>query len=69
MSENYRMTAWGEEMKCPDCGEWTHADFVDNGVGMQRCGPYGCERCGWVEEQNLERTSLSEMFAASKVKS
>lgn len=38
-----------DQMICPKCGAIATADFVDNGVGMQRSGPYGCETCGWVE--------------------
>lgn len=42
-------------MKCPECGKECEADFVDNGIGMQRCGPWVCNPdsggCGWVEEQ------------------
>lgn len=30
---------------CPYCGTTCHADFVDNGVCFQQCGPYHCERC------------------------
>ena len=36
-------------MLCPCCGKPCEADFVDNGVGEERCGPYRCEPCGWVE--------------------
>ena len=36
-------------MKCPRCGREAECDMVDNGVGMQQCGPYGCEPCGWVQ--------------------
>lgn len=39
-------------MKCPNCGQQVEADFVDNGVGMQQCGPYVClppGGCGWIE--------------------
>lgn len=39
------------EMECPQCGCIITADYVDNGVGNERCGPYACEACGWVEEQ------------------
>ena len=39
-----------DEKPCPKCGEIATADFVHNGVGMQRCGKWGCEQCGWVEE-------------------
>lgn len=30
---------------CPYCGAVCHAEFFDNGVGMQQCGPYHCEKC------------------------
>ncbi len=36
---------------CPKCDAICEADAVDNGVGMQQCGPYVCEQCGWVEKQ------------------
>lgn len=39
-----------DEILCPNCGHVARADFVDIGVGMQQCGPFGCEKCGWVEE-------------------
>lgn len=43
------------KIKCPKCGAECEADFVDNGVGNQQCGPYVCEACGWIEKQvNLE---------------
>lgn len=31
--------------KCPYCGAFCDADFVDIGVGMQQCGPYHCDNC------------------------
>lgn len=36
-------------MLCPICGKPCEADFVDNGVGNERVGPYRCEPCQWVE--------------------
>lgn len=39
-----------DQTKCPKCGAIAVADFVDIGVGMQQCGPYSCETCGWQEE-------------------
>lgn len=36
-------------MKCPYCGDRMQADHVDIGVGMQQCGPYGCNTCHAVE--------------------
>jgi hypothetical protein len=38
-----------DQMLCPKCGAIAAADFVDIGVGMQQCGPYACEHCGWCE--------------------
>jgi rubredoxin len=38
-----------DEIVCPSCEKIARADFVDNGVGMQQCGPFHCEACGWVE--------------------
>lgn len=37
-------------MKCPKCGGPCERDEVDNGVGMQPIGPWGCPNCHWVEE-------------------
>lgn len=40
--------AYGEKEpleKCPYCGTWCTADFVDIGVGYQLCGPYHCDNC------------------------
>ena len=39
-----------DQRECPKCGKIAVADFVDNGVGMQQCGPFSCEACGWVED-------------------
>lgn len=39
-----------DQCPCPRCGEDAKADFVDNGVGMQQVGPFGCEACGWAEQ-------------------
>jgi hypothetical protein len=36
-------------MKCPNCGAECERDEVDNGVGMEACGPWGCHECHWVE--------------------
>ena len=36
-------------MKCPICGGEATAEYVDIGVGMQQCTPFGCEDCQWVE--------------------
>lgn len=34
---------------CPYCGHEADAEFVDIGVGMQQCTPYGCPNCHAVE--------------------
>lgn len=35
---------------CPYCAnEYCEAEFVDNGVGNQQCGPYKCDECCAVE--------------------
>ena len=31
---------------CPYCKTVCDADFVDNGIGMQQCGPFHCDNCG-----------------------
>lgn len=36
--------------KCPKCGGEMECDEVDNGVGMQQVGPYGCPACHYVED-------------------
>lgn len=36
-------------MKCPKCGGEAEHDQVDNGIGMQQCGPWNCPACQWVE--------------------
>lgn len=39
-----------EEIKvCPYCGENCWAEWVDNGVGLEQCGPYCCRACGAAE--------------------
>jgi hypothetical protein len=42
-------------MNCPECGKKCEAEFVDNGVGMQQCGPYVCDPClggcGWIQDE------------------
>lgn len=50
----HRTNEFGEtELRCPRCRSWATADFVDNGIGLQRCGPYRCDVCKWVESQDL----------------
>lgn len=49
--------------ECPECGDPTRceAPTVDNGVGLERCGPYACEACGWVEEmEEIEYEAYGE---------
>lgn len=41
-------------MKCPNCGSECERDEVDNGVGMQAVGPWGCFECHWVEGRDVE---------------
>lgn len=36
-------------MKCPYCGGEAEAEFVDIGVGLQQCTPYGCPACRAVQ--------------------
>jgi len=31
--------------RCPYCGTYCHADFVDVGIGYIQCGPYHCDNC------------------------
>lgn len=42
-------------MNCPECGKECEAEFIDNGVGMQQCGPYVCDPClggcGWIQDE------------------
>lgn len=38
-------------MKCPQCGSECERDEVDNGVGLEAVGPWGCPECQWFEEQ------------------
>jgi hypothetical protein len=67
MSDGY---LYGEDApveKCPYCGAFCDADFVDVGVGFTQCGPYHCEQCGASEigpyyEENgpLERITEAE---------
>ena len=47
-------------MTCPECGETATCDEVDIGVGMQQCGPYGCESCGWVEHYGDDIMNLGK---------
>lgn len=44
--------AYGEQEpteKCPYCATICRADWVDNGVCLQQCGPFHCEECGASE--------------------
>lgn len=36
-------------MKCPQCGCECERDEVDNGIGMEAVGPWGCPECHWVQ--------------------
>ncbi len=47
-------------MACPFCAGPTEQDEIDNGVGMQACGPRGCPACHaymvtWEEATQEER--------------
>lgn len=35
---------------CPKCGATCERDEIDNGVGMEACGPWGCPDCHWFQE-------------------
>lgn len=48
---------------CPECGTPTECDSVDNGIGEQQCGPYGCPACHWVEPSIDELISRSSIGA------
>lgn len=50
-----------DQRECPTCGKIAAADFVDNGVGMQQSGPFGCEACGWVEPPPTEIADLLDV--------
>lgn len=39
------------DLVCPGCGAACERDYVDNGVGMEPCGPWGCPECHWVEKR------------------
>jgi hypothetical protein len=44
---------------CPSCGGPLAPAFeVDNGVGIQTGGPWGCDTCHYVEPDPLERLGL-----------
>ena len=44
---------------CPNCGgPLTPAFEVDNGVGIQTGGPWGCDCCHYVEPDPLEKLGL-----------
>lgn len=47
---------------CPVCGKPCEADFVDNGVGMERVGPYRCNDCKWVEP-SIEFDAMTDFNA------
>ena len=54
----YRTSNGETERRCPECDRWTRAEWIDNGVGLQQCGPYCCESCGWIEQ----RPSIENLF-------
>jgi hypothetical protein len=39
---------------CPFCEAECSADFADNGIGEERCGPYCCDQCHATELHPLE---------------
>lgn len=38
-------------MRCPNCDGEMERDEVDNGVGWQPVGPWGCPACHYVEDR------------------
>lgn len=52
--------------RCPQCqsadGFWP-ADYVDNGVGMEKCSPAHCEACGYSEPSS---TDIFNSFSPNK---
>lgn len=34
---------------CPRCGGECERDEVDNGLGMEAAGPWGCPQCHWIQ--------------------
>lgn len=52
-------------MNCPRCGKPAECDEVDNGVGMQQCGPYYCQPCDWVQPDPLEELLSPKSTAPS----
>lgn len=49
-------------MTCPQCGGECERDEIDNGVGMEACGPWGCPECHWVES----RIALDELLKCGR---
>ena len=45
-------------MKCPKCGGECERDEVDNGVGIEACGPWGCPDCHWFETRESDLCGL-----------
>ena len=70
-SGNYRRALRKVSMKCPKCGHECEADFVDNGVGEQRCGPWAClpdsGGCGWCEEAPADIMVGEQLRTTGKV--
>ena len=49
-------------MTCPRCGADCERDEVDNGVGMEACGPWGCPECHWFEK-HIDLDPVEEVVA------
>lgn len=63
--------AYGElepKERCPYCGTFCHADFVDVGVGYVQCGPYHCENCKASEIGPERHQSADARFAEQELK-
>ena len=58
-------------MICPVCGKDCVAEMVDNGVGMQQCGPYVCMPddggCGWTQPSEKHRVEGIKKSVDSKL--
>jgi len=52
-------------MTCPQCGEAATQDVVDVGPCSVPAGPYGCEHCGWVQNETDVDRELSDTEAAA----
>jgi hypothetical protein len=47
-------------VKCPQCSGECERDEVDNGVGMEAVGPWGCPDCYWVAPDAARELGLSD---------